>query len=222
MTFYFIKNNSKSSFKISYIGKVLTLPPMRVNAIFLRISIYVPRLQWLSVKFIRNWTFELSEQVIATKISQKCYILVVIEQVPIGPLHSLLHNRHREAHLARLTESLIWLPTKGWTGCHSRVIWLESNHHSSYKHLQEWRRTSSWIVSILGARTQPCLTPFVWYFAARMMPLLLKDRLFQNLMIIITSGVKCCVAALKSSRTSSWCRLYFPVLWDQYAHVCLS
>ena len=39
------KNGSKNSFKVSYMGKVLTLPPMHVNAIFLRISIYVPRLQ---------------------------------------------------------------------------------------------------------------------------------------------------------------------------------
>ena len=70
-TFYFTKNSSKSSFKLSYMGKVLTLPTMRVNAIFLRISIYVPRLRWLGVKFISNWTFELSEQVVITKISQK-------------------------------------------------------------------------------------------------------------------------------------------------------
>ena len=36
-------------------------------------------------------------------------------------------------------------------------------------------------------------------FAACMMPLLLKDHLFQNLMIVIEGGVKCCVAALKVS-----------------------
>ena len=34
---------------------------------------------------------------------------------------------------------------------------------------------------------------------ACMMPLLLKDHFFQNLMIVIASGVKCCVAALKVS-----------------------
>ena len=81
-TFYCTKISSKSSFKISYMGKVLTLPPMRVNVIILRTSIYLPRLLWLGVKFISNWTFELSEQVVTTKISQKCYILVVIGQVP--------------------------------------------------------------------------------------------------------------------------------------------
>ena len=190
LTFYYTEISSKSSFKISDMGKVLTLPPMCVIAIFLRISIYVPRILWLGVKLICNWTFELSEQVITTKISQKCYILVVIEQAPtifyslndvsvnsmsmficakfdklkmyiytakhikcytgfsnsgcdpiingidvdrepqrlvkldpysLAPSllrHSLLHNRYREAHLACLSESLIWLPTKGWTGCH--------------------------------------------------------------------------------------------------------
>ena len=82
LTFYCTKISSKSSFKISYMGKVLTLSHMRVNVIFLRISIYVPRLLWLGVKFISNWNFELSEQVVTTKISHKCYILVVIGQVP--------------------------------------------------------------------------------------------------------------------------------------------
>ena len=32
-----------------------------------------------------------------------------------------------------------------------------------------------------------------------MMHLLLKDHLFQNLIIVIAGGVKCCVAALKVS-----------------------
>ena len=63
-------------------GKDLTLLSMRVNAIFFRTSIYVPRLLWLGIQLIRNWTFELSEQVITTNMLQKYYILVVIEQVP--------------------------------------------------------------------------------------------------------------------------------------------
>ena len=44
MSFYCTKISSKSNFEISYMGKDLTLPPMHVNAMFLRISIDVQRL----------------------------------------------------------------------------------------------------------------------------------------------------------------------------------
>ena len=74
LTFYCTKISSNSSFKISYMGKVLTLSPMSVNAIYLRISIYVPRVLSLGVKFISNLIFERFEQVVTIKISQKCYI----------------------------------------------------------------------------------------------------------------------------------------------------
>ena len=44
MTFYCTNISSKSSFKISFMDKVLALLPMRVNVVFFRISIHVKTL----------------------------------------------------------------------------------------------------------------------------------------------------------------------------------
>ena len=102
-------------------GKVLTLPPMRVNAIFLRISLYVPRLLWSGVKFISNWTFELSEQVVTTKISHKCYILVIIRQVHtiFYCLNDVSVNSRSVFICAKLDELKLYVYTAKHTKCYT-------------------------------------------------------------------------------------------------------
>ena len=121
LTFYCIKISSKSIFKISYMGKVITLPPMRVNAIFLRIRIYVTRRLWLGVQFISNWTFELSEQVITTKILLKCCSLVVIGQGPtiIYRLNDVSVNRMSMFICAKFNELKLYVYTAKHTKCYT-------------------------------------------------------------------------------------------------------
>ena len=55
------------------------------------------------------------------------------------------------------------------------------------------------MLSGVGASTQPCLARLrlSGIFAACMMPLLLIDHLFLNLLIVTAGSVKCCVAVLK-------------------------
>ena len=57
LTFYCTKISAKSSFKISHMDKVLTLPPMRVNAIFLRVSIKTPVIRCKIHTQLNFWTF---------------------------------------------------------------------------------------------------------------------------------------------------------------------
>ena len=76
---------------------------MRVNAIFLRISIYVPRLLWLGVKFIINWTFKLSEQVVISKIWQKLLYFSCDRACPynILSLEQCLKQQQVNVHLCQ-------------------------------------------------------------------------------------------------------------------------
>ena len=74
---------------------------------------------WLGVKFIHNGTFDLSEQVITTKISQKCYILVVIEQVPtiFYRLNDVSVNSMSMFICAKLDELKMYVYTAKHTKC---------------------------------------------------------------------------------------------------------
>ena len=119
LIFYCTKICSKSSFKI-YMGKVLTVPRMRVNAIFLRISIYVPTpvIRCKIHTQLNFWTFWASYH---WKISQKCYILVVIEQVPtvFYRLNDVSVNSMSMFICAKLDELKMYVYTAKHTKCYT-------------------------------------------------------------------------------------------------------